>query len=306
MVSRRDFIALVLRTPPTTAAGTPYDIDILPREAWAVDRPQLGLPGVEDARFLLVHHSASTNSYVEDEVPGLLQGFYDIHTGPERGWVDLAYNFLIDRFGRVWEGRDGSVEEAVVADATGGNQGFSQLACLIGDFTTETPTSEAVESLTRLLAWMADRHGIDTSPGARVSFVSRGSNLWDAGVRVETPTIAGHRDMSITACPGDAFYPFLIEELGSNVELLRQRLRPRETTTTSAVLQPTEMPPSSRPMTNTTALQSSASQPIAIAHEKARGDRSWVRGIVATALLGLLAVLLRRIANNQPSELDQD
>lgn len=63
-----------------------------------------------------------------------------------------------------------------------------------------------VGALVKTLAWLADRYSIDTAPGATTSFVSRGSQRHRAGVSVTTSTIAGHRDMSYTVCPGDGVY----------------------------------------------------------------------------------------------------
>lgn len=295
-----------LRSASISMAG--YGLEVIPREEWADDRPQLGSPGVEEVRFLLVHHSASSSSYGEGDIPAILRGFYDLHTGPDKSWFDIAYNFLIDRFGRVWEGRDGSVEGPVIADATGGNQGFAQLACLIGDFTTEMPTQEALASLTRVLSWMADRYRIDTAPGATVKFDSRGSNRWDAGVEVETPTIAGHRDMSTTACPGDAFYPYVVDGLGAEVEALRQQLRSPETTTTSTTMQPatTAPPVDTAAPPATTAVATTTSSPLALEPSERRSSSPWFRGMMATGLVGLLAVLLRRLSNAESPPSDPD
>ena len=86
-----------------------------------------------------------------------------------------------------------------------------------------------MESLVKVLAWLSDRDHIDISPGATTSFVSRGSQRWPAGTPVTTSTIAGHRDMSFTECPGDALYP-LLPELRTRViaqrEVWRTVLRP--------------------------------------------------------------------------------
>jgi N-acetylmuramoyl-L-alanine amidase len=182
---------------------------ILRRDAWAAGlRVPTGLPteAPGDVRVLLVHHSASVNGYGEADVAGQIREFHALHTGPDRGWPDVAYNVLVDRFGRAWEGRAGSLDGPVIGDATGGNQGFSQLVCLIGNHEAEAPSPEAIETLARVLAWLAGRDGVDVTPGATASFTSRGSSRWPAGTTVETTTIAGHRDMSDTVCPGDAAY----------------------------------------------------------------------------------------------------
>jgi hypothetical protein len=81
------------------------------------------------------------------------------------------------------------------------------LCCFIGDHQTEPPTAEARRSMILLLAALADTYAIDTAPGAKTLFVSRGSSRWPRGSSVTASTIAGHRDMSRqTVCPGDAAY----------------------------------------------------------------------------------------------------
>ena len=74
-----------------------------------------------------------------------------------------------------------------------------------------------------LLAMLADRYAVDTRPDATVSFTSRGSNRWPAGVDVTTSTIAGHRDMSMTACPGDVLYDDVVNRFPTDVTALRQQ-----------------------------------------------------------------------------------
>lgn len=199
-------------------------VDVRPRSAWASglgDPPPMAREQPGDVRILLVHHSASPNGYSSADVPGILAGFHRYHTGPEKDWPDIAYNFLVDRFGVVWEGRAGSIDGPVIPDATGGSQGFSQLVCLIGDHTTEPPTAEAKAAVVATLAWLADRDGVATDAGARARFTSRGSNLFAAGAPVDLPTIAGHRQVSQTTCPGDAAFAWVAGDLRSEVDAAR-------------------------------------------------------------------------------------
>lgn len=225
-MSRRDFLRVagviaVAGSGLVVTADRAGALTINPRSSWAIDRPPLGpLPG-EDVRFLLVHHSASQNGHTSADAPGILRGFYDYHTSPEKGWDDIAYNFLIDAGGGVWEGRFGSIAGSVAGDATGGNQGFSQLVCLIGDYNSATPTAASLQSLVSLLAWLADKHAVPTGPGSEITFVSKGSNKWPAGTSVTTPTITGHRNMSNTTCPGDNLYSYVAGELTGDVDATR-------------------------------------------------------------------------------------
>ena len=188
---------------------------IRPRSSWAGSscpaRGRLAVEAPGDVRFLLVHHTVTPgNDYAEEQVPDLLRGMYRYHVGPDKGWADLAYNFLVDRYGGIWEGRAGSLHRPVLPGATGGSQGFAQLGCFLGDHSRTQPTARAQASMISLLAWLSRKYGVDTRPDATTTFVSRGSNRWAAGTPVTTRTIEGHRSMSLTACPGDAAYPLVL------------------------------------------------------------------------------------------------
>ena len=123
-------------------------------------------------------------------------------------------------------------------------QGFGQLACFIGDLSITPPTPAARTSMLRLLAWLAEQYDINTAPGAEVLFVSRGSNRWPAGSTVKARTISGHRDMSLTSCPGDAAYADLRSHFQAEVTALRARAGPpAPTSAPPPPAEPTVPPP---------------------------------------------------------------
>ncbi len=194
-----------LASNPAKAHAAPVEVSpglsILPRSEWGDDLQPKGALSAETPKFLLVHHTASTNSY--RSARDVIRSTYAFQTSAAKGWPDVCYHFFIGRDGDVWEGRAGSIAGPVVADATGGNQGFAQLVCLLGDFTSQLPTAAALASLAKVLAWLSNRYGIGIADGDTTTFVSRGSQRWAPGATVTTPTIAAHRDMSFTACPGD-------------------------------------------------------------------------------------------------------
>lgn len=240
---RASTLALAVPLLPLLAEGAAAEplslpgVTVRPRHDWARGLAPTGplVPErAEDVRFLLVHHTASSNRYGPESVPELIRGFFAMHTGPSKNWPDVAYNFFVDRYGTVWEGRSGSLSGPVQPDATGGSQGFAQLCCFIGDHQAEPPTEESRRSMVALLAALADVYGIDTTAGATAAFVSRGSNRWPAGTPVTAATISGHRDMSLTACPGDAAYPLVRDVFPVEVTTLRA---------TRSALPPTPAPP---------------------------------------------------------------
>lgn len=210
------FAYRLVKSDVASAAMAISEPKINPRSAWGADLPAKGALEPEDVRFLLVHHTQDPGSdYQAADVPGVIRQIFDFHTSSEKGWNDVAYNFFIDKFGTIWEARTGSLDAAragakgVRGDATGGNQGYSQLCCFIGDFTASAPPQPALDSMTAMLAWLANQYRVAVTPGSTVTFESLGSNKHPAGTQISTPTISAHRFMSETDCPGDGSMPFV-------------------------------------------------------------------------------------------------
>jgi hypothetical protein len=300
-LTRRQFIgaaglAVVANGLTLPARG----VTINPRSSWAVDRPPKGPLSPEEVRFLIVHHSASRNGHSGADTPAILRSFYDFHTSPEKGWDDIAYNFLIDADGGIWEGRAGSLAGPVVGDAAGGNQGYTQLVCIIGDYNSAQPTATSLSSLVALLAWLADRYEVSTAPGAQISFTSRGSNLHPAGIEVVTPTITGHRTMSRTSCPGANLDSYVVGGLTADVETARGGAIPSPTpppsttatviptTTTFLETTTTRLPASASPSTTipstTSPAQPGTTLPVAVVETEP------ARPIAILATVGVLGV----------------
>lgn len=201
-------LAMAVSRPATAApSGTRLAIGgghvIRPRSEWIDTDPAPMATEVEVA-VILVHHTASSNSYAETDVPAILRSIHAFHSGPEKGWPDIAYNFMVDRFGHIWEARAGSITRPIAGSATGGNQGSSQLCCFLGTHTDSPPTDAAKDAMSHLVVHIAHREGLTVGETARSEFVSAGSNRHPAGTVISTNTITGHRDMSQTTCPGDA------------------------------------------------------------------------------------------------------
>lgn len=207
--------------PPTQV--TPW-LAIHPRRSWAGGLRARGpLKPEPNVKFLLVHHTAGSTFYSKDQVPSVIQSIFRFHTGARKNWPDTCYNFFVDRFGGVWEGRTGSLAGPVMADATGGSQGFAQLVCLLGNFEKYEPPKEMIDGLSRLLAWMGHEYNVELNQSKKVTFISRGSNKWKKGVVVRARPISGHRDMSQTACPGKNVYPLLVSDVPARARAYAKR-----------------------------------------------------------------------------------
>jgi len=188
------------RTRPAGAA--PAQPNIVTRSGWGADESYrtknagcaqpLYAPNV---RFGVVHHTAGTNTYNASDSPSIVRAIYYFHTHTNQ-WCDIGYNFLVDKFGTVFEGRFGGVTSAVVgAHAEGFNTGSTGVS-VMGTFTSVPLPSVAYTAVRNLLAWKLALHGIDPH-----------GTITAGGVPIRT--IVGHRDLSPTACPGETVAPLL-------------------------------------------------------------------------------------------------
>jgi hypothetical protein len=125
-----------------------------------------------------------------------------------RGWHDIGYNFVIDLYGRIWEARLGGIDQAVVGAQAGGYNLEPTGVAMIGTFSDVVPSSVALASLQRLIAWKLSLHGVPTL--GQVTVVVDPADYFYTpfrpGQHVSLPRVAGHRDGCTTDCPGNAFY----------------------------------------------------------------------------------------------------
>ncbi len=140
-----------------------------------------------------VHHTVNANDYSRREVPGILRSIYAYHT-QSRGWSDVGYNFLVDKFGRIWEGRAGGIDRPVVGAHTLGYNDYAFAMSAIGNFETVQPKTVMLQAYGSLMAWKLSLHGVDASSTRQVV----GPDAFQA--------INGHRDADSTACPGRNLY----------------------------------------------------------------------------------------------------
>ncbi len=158
-------------------------------------------------RFAVVHHTAGASRLDAGAVGGDRARRSSVYHVYSNGWDDIGYNFLVDRFGQIFEGRYGGIDRPVIgAHAEGFNDGSVGVA-LIGTYSSASPSAAARAALVRLLAWRLDIAHVD--PLSRVTFASGGNPEYRAGRRVTLRAISGHRDTGYTTCPGSRAYALL-------------------------------------------------------------------------------------------------
>jgi hypothetical protein len=179
---------------------------IVPREDWAGDDcvPRTS-PSYGQVRAAYVHHTVNPNTYTAEEAPQIVLAMCRYHRNTN-GWNDLGYNFVVDRFGTIYEGRAGGIEAAVIGAQAEGFNSYSTGIANIGTFSDEPQTHAALEAMARLIRWKLPLHGYPTSGEAVMVSAGGATNRYRSGTTVRVPRILGHRDTNSTECPGDVLY----------------------------------------------------------------------------------------------------
>ena len=189
---------------PFTASAPP----IITRGEWGANEAirrnrKKGPKFADNVHIAIVHHTAGTNNYSRSQSAAIVRGIELYHV-LGNGWDDIGYNFLVDKYGQVFEGRYGGMDKAVVgAHALGFNFGAVGVA-LLGNYNDAGVTPAARAALVSLLAWRLDVAHLD--PLSHVTRVSSGNPEYPQGTSVDLRAISGHRDTYNTSCPGNNLY----------------------------------------------------------------------------------------------------
>jgi hypothetical protein len=193
------------------APGSRPAPQIIPRAAWGADQcPPRAAPVSGDVRLGFVHHTVNANSYSPGESAAMVLAICRYHRN-ENGWRDIGYNFLVDRYGQIFEGRDGGVEQPVIGAQAQGYNGVSTGVANLGTFSQSGQTAAGVQATAELLAWKLALHGAPVEGSVEVTSAGGPSNRHPDGAAVTFQRIAGHRDADRTSCPGDALFSQLGE-----------------------------------------------------------------------------------------------
>lgn len=206
----------------SAATGRELRPAIVTRKQWGADESLRSswptVSGQLDAIY--VHHTAGTNSYSKSQSAAIVRGIYAYHT-KSRGWPDIGYQFLVDRFGRTFQGRSGAVDDNPIGAHAGGYNTGTIGVSAMGDFQVARPTSALLSALTRVVAWKAYQYGV--GPKSYVTLptgTSTGSDTRaNPGQRVRVPAITMHRTTNHTTCPG--------QYLASRMKWLRTAVQDR-------------------------------------------------------------------------------
>ena len=179
---------------------------IIPRSEWGGDSvpPRTG-PAYGRVQLAFVHHTVNANDYGPEDSAAIVLGMARYHRD-HNGWNDLGYNFVVDRYGQIFEGRAGGIDLAIVGAQAQGFNSVSTGVALIGTFMDVAAPPPALDAIARLIGWKLSLHGVPTQGEVTVTSAGGESNRYPSGTAVMFQRISGHRDGNATSCPGDVLY----------------------------------------------------------------------------------------------------
>ena len=207
-LSAADAQAASAHTVASAAVAAASQPAIVPRSTWMAsghekyttwspkNSPRL------DAMY--IHHTAGSNTYSAAQATAQVRAIYTYHART-LGWGDIGYNFLVDRFGTIYEGRQGSLD-GIPQGAHAGNYNANTIGISgMGNFSSLSAPSAMTNAMVKVLAWKGAQYGINPRGTATLKTGSskNSTGRGKPGSLVEVPTILGHRETNYTACPGD-------------------------------------------------------------------------------------------------------
>lgn len=187
-----------------TATGMPH---VISREEWGA-RPQVCQPAVASSLVgAVVHHTADPNTYTTvAEAERRIRADQAYHIDG-RGWCDIGYNFIVDKWGNIYEGRDNSMTQAIIGVHAGGFNTGTVGVSMLGTYDS-APSAATVQSVAQIIGWRLGYYGIN--PQSTFTYHTLGGENSRYGVAdVTMSRVIGHRDVAYTACPGNGGYAAL-------------------------------------------------------------------------------------------------
>jgi hypothetical protein len=116
------------------AAHAQGSFNVIPRDAWGADQcPPRVEPSYGRVDLALVHHTVSANDYGPQDSAAIVLAICRYHRN-SNGWNDIGYNFLVDKYGQIFEGRYGGIDQAVIGAQAQGYNSVSTGIANIGTY----------------------------------------------------------------------------------------------------------------------------------------------------------------------------
>ncbi|TVQ87015.1 MAG: T9SS C-terminal target domain-containing protein [Bacteroidetes bacterium] len=181
--------------------------EIVRRSSWCLTNaclnPTYTINYIE-ATHTLIHYGAVPNDYSDGAA--VVRSYWDYHVNT-LGWFDIGYNYLVDKFGNLFEGRHNP--NLPLLDVRAAHAGPSNAVSIGVNFLGNTnapalyPTEVQLGKNVELLAWWYDYKEFDPTSIADII-------LQDPSGEIQPRyRISGHMDVGATACPGTVLHGML-------------------------------------------------------------------------------------------------
>nr|WP_220035785.1 N-acetylmuramoyl-L-alanine amidase [Modestobacter versicolor] len=187
-------------------AGTSMP-DVVSRAQWGADE-SIRTWGPEYAptiKAATLHHTADGNGYTAAQVPAMMRSIFAYHS-QTRGWGDIGYNVIVDKYGRIFEGRYGGLSSTVIGAHAGGFNTGTFGVSMLGNYAEVDTPQAMLDSVAAIIAWKLSLYGVDPKGTTQLTSGGGGTSKYGAGAVVTLPTVFAHRDVGSTTCPGQYAY----------------------------------------------------------------------------------------------------
>lgn len=160
-----------------------WQTSLLSRRKWSRGNPiPTRMDKMAPVSYLTVHHEGMDAFRYSDmrSTASRIEGIRKAHRG--RGWGDIGYHFIVDRAGRVWEGRPLRYQGAHVKDKNFANIGVLAL----GNFDLQQPTQQQLAAVKLHCQRLMSEFGIPVSK------------------------LRTHQEWAPTACPGRNLQSYMV------------------------------------------------------------------------------------------------
>lgn len=162
--------------PPAAPAVASGPVRAISRASWAKADP-IGsrINRMGNVQMITVHHEGWTPVWFEDtkSTADRLDGIRRSHIDRLRAG-DIGYHYIIDRAGRVWEGRNTAYQGAHVREHNENNLGIM----VLGNFDQQQPSTAQISTLRSVIVASAKQY------------------------RVPVSKVYTHKELNRTECPG--------------------------------------------------------------------------------------------------------
>jgi uncharacterized protein with LGFP repeats len=188
----------------TAASAAPA---VISRAQWGAPAP-VCTPDVAGSLVgAVVHHTANPNTYsTVAEAMAVLRADAAYHIS-SRGWCDIGYNFVVDKWGNTYEGRAGSLNQPVIGVHAGGFNTGTVGVAMLGTYDA-LPSNATQAAVGKIIGYRLGMYRVDPR-GSMAYKTGVGENSKYQNTTVNLPRVFGHRDVSYTACPGNGGYAAL-------------------------------------------------------------------------------------------------